>query len=66
MNALVLQFASANAKFVEDYNNARVIVDTGGNGGTPLTPHFLRQRSFVQHEQEVEFGGDLDVLPKIL
>ena len=30
MDALVPQFAAANAKFVEDYNNARIIVDSGG------------------------------------
>jgi hypothetical protein len=30
MDALVPQFAASNAKFVEDYNNARIIVDSGG------------------------------------
>jgi len=30
MDALVPQFAAANAKFVEDYNNARIIVDLRG------------------------------------
>ena len=29
MDALVPQFAASNAKFVEDYNNARIIVDSG-------------------------------------
>ena len=31
MDALVPQFAASNAKFVEDYNNARIIVDSGGS-----------------------------------
>jgi hypothetical protein len=30
MDALVPQFAASNATFVEDYNNARIIVDSGG------------------------------------
>jgi hypothetical protein len=30
MDALMPQFAAANAQFVEDYNNARIIVDSGG------------------------------------
>ena len=43
MDALMPQFASANAKFVEDYNNARIIVDSGGGKAkakppTPPTP----------------------------
>lgn len=38
MDALAPQFASANAKFVEDYNNARIIVDSGGGSGTTPTP----------------------------
>ena len=43
MDALVPQFAAANAKFVEDYNNARIIVDSGGGKAkakppTPPTP----------------------------
>ena len=29
-DALVPQFAAANASFVTDYNNARIIVDSGG------------------------------------
>ena len=38
MDALMPQFASANAKFVEDYNNARIIVDSGGGKAKAKTP----------------------------
>ena len=38
MDALVPQFAAANAKFVEDYNNARIIVDSGGGKAKAKTP----------------------------
>ena len=38
MDALVLQFTAANAKFVEDYNNARIIVDSGGGKAKAKTP----------------------------
>ena len=38
MDALVPQFSESNAKFVEDYNNARIIVDSGGGGGKKPTP----------------------------
>jgi len=37
MDALMPQFAAANAKFVEDYNNARTVVDSGG-GKTKAKP----------------------------
>ena len=30
IDALMPQFAAANAKFVEDYSNARIIADSGG------------------------------------
>lgn len=35
MDALIPQFAASNAKFVEDYNNARIIVDSGGGKAKP-------------------------------
>ena len=35
MDALIPQFTSANAKFVEDHNNARIIVDSGGGKTKP-------------------------------
>ena len=38
MDALMPQFASANAKFVEDHNNARIIVDNGGGKAKAKTP----------------------------
>ena len=38
MDALVPQFAASNAKFVEDYNNARIIVDSGGGKAKAKTP----------------------------
>lgn len=38
MDALIPQFAAANAKFVEDYNNARLIVDSGGAKAKAKTP----------------------------
>lgn len=38
MDALVPQFAAANAKFVEDYHNARIIVDSGGGKAKVNTP----------------------------
>lgn len=38
MDALVPQFASTNAKFVEDYNNARIIVDSGGGKAKAKPP----------------------------
>ena len=42
MDALLPQLTSANAKFVEDYANARFIVDSGGAKAkakpTPPTP----------------------------
>ena len=38
MDALAPQFAAANAKFVEDYNNARIIVDSGGGKAKAKTP----------------------------
>ena len=43
MDALLPQFAAANAKFVKDYNNARIIVDSSGGKAkakppTPPTP----------------------------
>lgn len=38
MDALVPQFVAANAKFVEDYNNARIIVDSGGAKAKAKTP----------------------------
>ena len=43
MDNLVQQFNAANATFVADYNNARIIVDSGGGGSrpTPTTPPTL-------------------------
>lgn len=38
MDALAPQFAAANAKFVEDYNNARIIVDSGGGKAKAKPP----------------------------
>ena len=38
LDALVPQFTTANAKFVEDYNNARIIVDSGGGKAKAKTP----------------------------
>lgn len=38
MDALIPQFAAANPKFVEDYNNARIIVDSGGAKAKAKTP----------------------------
>ena len=38
MDSLVPQFASANATFVTDYNNARIIVDSGGGKAKAKTP----------------------------
>ena len=38
MDALVPQFAAANAMFVEDYNTARIIVDSGGGKAKAKTP----------------------------
>jgi len=39
MDVLVQQFASANAAFVADYQNARIVVDsTGGGKKAPPTP----------------------------
>jgi len=38
MDALVPQFAASNAKFVEDYNNARIIVDSVGGKAKAKTP----------------------------
>ena len=38
MDALVPQFAAANATFVTDYNNARIIVDSGGGKAKAKTP----------------------------
>lgn len=38
MDALLPQFAASNAKSVEDYNNARVIVDGGGGEAEASTP----------------------------
>ena len=38
MDALAPQLAAANAKFVEDYNNARIIVDSGGGKAKAKTP----------------------------
>ena len=38
MDALVPQFASTNAKFVADHNNARIIVDSGGGKAKAKRP----------------------------
>ena len=38
LDALVPQFAAANARFVQDYQNARIIVDSRGGPGTPPPP----------------------------
>jgi hypothetical protein len=38
MDALVPQFVASNAKFVEDYSNARIIVDSGGGKAKAKTP----------------------------
>ncbi len=38
MDALIPQFAASNAKFAEDYNNARFIVDSGGGKAKAKTP----------------------------
>jgi len=38
LDALVPQFAAANARFVQDYQNARLIVDARGGSGTPPPP----------------------------
>jgi hypothetical protein len=38
MDNLVPQFKSANAAFVTDYQNARIIADAGGGGKTPASP----------------------------
>ena len=39
LDALLPQFSSVNAKFVQDYQNARIIVDsTGGGPQTKPTP----------------------------
>jgi hypothetical protein len=38
MDKLVPQFKSANAAFVADYQNARIIVDSGGGGKKPAPP----------------------------
>ena len=40
LDALTPQFAAANARFVADYKNARIIVDAGGSKGkeAPATP----------------------------
>jgi hypothetical protein len=38
MDALVPQFAASHATFVEDYNNARIIVDSGGGKAKAKTP----------------------------
>ena len=38
LDALIPQFAASNAKFVEDYNNSRLIVDSGGGKAKAKTP----------------------------
>lgn len=38
MDALVPQFAASNATFVEDYHNARIIVDSGGGKAKAKPP----------------------------
>jgi hypothetical protein len=38
MDALVPQFAAANATFVNDYKNARIIVSAGGGKAKPKEP----------------------------
>lgn len=38
MDALVSQFADSNPQFVADYNNARIVVDSGGGGAKPTPP----------------------------
>ena len=38
MDSLILQFSPANVKFVNDYNNARTIVDTADSHASPNQP----------------------------
>lgn len=38
MDALVPQFAAVNAQFVQDYKNARIIVDSGGGKANAKPP----------------------------
>ena len=38
MDALMPQFVAANAKFVEDYNIARIFVDSGGGKAKAKMP----------------------------
>ena len=38
MDDLIPQFAPANQKFVDDYNNARTIVDTSASHASPTPP----------------------------
>ena len=38
MDDLILQFAPANQKFVDDYNNARTIVDASASHASPAKP----------------------------
>ena len=38
LDGLIGQFADANAKFVSDYNNARIIVDTSASHASPNQP----------------------------
>jgi len=38
LDGLIRQFQSTNAKFVNDYNNARTIADTSASHGSPNPP----------------------------
>jgi hypothetical protein len=38
LDGLIGQFAATNAKFVSDYNNARIIVDTSASHASPTPP----------------------------
>jgi hypothetical protein len=38
MDDLIAQFAPDNQKFVDDYNNARTIVDTSASHASPVKP----------------------------
>ncbi len=38
LDGLIVQFKDANAKFVSDYNNARIIVDASASHASPNRP----------------------------
>ena len=38
LDGLIGQFSATNAKFVSDYNNARIIVDTSASHANPNPP----------------------------